>query len=111
MRKSLLSAVAATALVIGAGIATAQTSTTTTTTWKDDYGATIRQHSTTQSYKSFDDPSLRPQIGMALPDTVVVHPLPETVVVPRRESFSYSIINNQPVIVERDTRKVIRVYD
>ncbi len=111
MRKSLLSVATATALVIGAGIAAAQTSTTTTTTWKDDYGTTIRQHSTTQSYKSFDDPALRPQIGMALPDTVVVHPLPETVVVPRRESFSYGIINNRPVIVERENRKIIHVYD
>ena len=110
MRKTLLSVVAATALLASAA-ASAQTSTTTTTTWKDEFGTTIRQHSTTQSYKSFDDPALRPQIGMALPDTVVVHPLPETIVVPRRESFSYGIINNQPVIVERDSRKVIRVYD
>lgn len=112
MRKSILSAVAATAILAGAGIAQAQTTTTTTTTeWKNDYGTTIRKDSTTQSYKSYDDPALRPQVGMALPGAVVVHPLPETIVVPRRESFSYSIINNQPVIVERDSRKVIHVYD
>jgi hypothetical protein len=40
-----------------------------------------------------------------------VAPLPETIVIPRRESFSYSIINNQPVVVERDSRKVIHVWN
>ncbi len=109
MRKSLLSVVAATALLAGAGIATAQTSTTTT--WTNDYGTTIRQHSTTQKYESYNDAKIRPQIGMALPDTVVVRPLPETIVVPKRETYSYGIVNNQPVIVERENRKVIHVYD
>lgn len=111
MRKTLFSVVAAAALLAGAGIATAQTSTTTTTTWKDDYGTTIRQHSTTQKYESYNDVKIRPQIGMALPDTVVVRPLPETIVIPKRETYSYGIVNNQPVIVERENRKVIHVYD
>lgn len=110
MKKTLLSTVAAAALFATIGIASAQTSTTTTT-WTDSYGNTMREYSTTQKYKSVDDPSMRPQIGMVLPGTVTVHPLPETIVVPKRESYSYSIINNQPVVVERDSRKVIHVYN
>ncbi len=110
MKKTLFSTVAALALVAGIGFASAQT-TSTTTTWTNDHGTTIREYSTTKQYKSFDDPTMRPQIGMVLPGTVTVHPLPDTIVVPQRDTFSYSIINNQPVIVERDSRKVIRVYD
>ena len=110
MKKTLLSTVAAVALDAGIGIASAQT-TTTTTTWTSDHGTTIREYSTTQKFKSIDDPSLRPQVGMVLPSTVTVAPLPETIVIPRRESFSYSIIDNQPVVVERDSRKVIHVWN
>lgn len=111
MKKTLFSTVAAAALVASIGIASAQTSTSTTTTWTNEYGTTIREHSTTQKYKSFDDTSLRPQIGMVVPNTVTVHPLPETIVVPKRETYSYGIINNQPVVVERDSRRVIHVYN
>ncbi len=110
MKKTLLSTVAAVALAAGIGVASAQT-TTTTTTWTDAYGTTMREYSTTQKYKSVDDPSIHVQVGQALPSTVTVHPLPETIVVPKRESYSYSIINNQPVVVERDSRKVIHVYN
>lgn len=111
MNKTLLSLAAATALFAGVGMASAQSSTTTTTTWTNEYGTTIREHSTTQKYPSYNDVTIRPQIGMALPETVVVRPLPETIVIPRRETYSYGIINNQPVIVERENRRVIHVYD
>ena len=111
MKKTLLSTVAALTLAAGIGVASAQTTTSTTTTWTDAYGTTMREYSTTQKYKSVDDPSIHVQIGQALPSTVTVHPLPETIVVPKRESYSYSIINNQPVVVERDSRKVIHVWN
>ena len=111
MNKSLLSIAAAAVLLAGVGIASAQTTTTTTTTWTNAYGTQIREYSTTQKYDSYSDPAYKPQIGMALPDTVVVRPLPETIVVPKRETYSYGIVNNQPVIVERENRKVIHVYD
>ncbi len=110
MKKTLLSTVAALTLAAGIGVASAQT-TTTTTTWTNEYGTTMREYSTTQKYKSVDDPSIHVQVGQALPSTVTVHPLPETIVVPKRESYSYSIINNRPVVVERDSRKVIHVYN
>jgi len=37
--------------------------------------------------------------------------LPDTVKVPTPERYSYSIINNHPVVVERSSRKVIHTWD
>jgi len=110
MRKLLFSIVTASVLFAGVGIASAQTTTTTTTTWTNDQGAAIRSYSTTQKYGSFTDPSLKPNIGMELPGTVTLYPLPETVNVPQPQMYSYSIINEQPVVVERTTRKVVHVW-
>ncbi len=47
---------------------------------------------------------------MALPETVTVYPLPATVVAPTPGAYSYSIINNQPVVVETTTRKVVHTW-
>lgn len=110
MNKSLLSIAAAVVLLAGVGVASAQTSTTTTTTWTNEYGTQIRQDSTTQKYNSYSDSAYRAQIGMALPGAVTVYPLPSTVVVPSRDTYSYGIINNNPVVIERDSRKVIHLY-
>jgi hypothetical protein len=71
----------------------------------------LSQYSTTRHYSSFDDPSLSPRIGAELPSSVTVHPLPDTVKVPTPERYSYSIINNHPVVVERSSRKVIHTWD
>lgn len=110
MRKSLFSVVVASALLTGAGLASAQTTTTTTTQWTPAEGAAITQYSTTQHYQSFSDPALAPTVGMTLPETVTVYPLPSTVVAPTPGTYSYSIINNQPVVVETTTRKVVHTW-
>jgi hypothetical protein len=109
MRKSLFSIVTASALLAGAGLASAQT-TTTTTTWTPAQGSAITQYSTTQNYQSFSDPALTPTVGMVLPQTVTMYPLPETVVAPSPGTYSYSIINNQPVVVDRSTRTVVHTW-
>ncbi len=108
MSKSLFAIVTASVLVSGAGLAGAQTTTTTTTTWTADQGAAITQYSTTQHYQSFSDPGVT--VGTVLPQTVTVYPLPPTVSVPSPESYSYTIVNNQPVVVERTTRQVVHVW-
>ncbi len=111
MKKALFSIVAASVMLAGIGLASAQTnSTTTTTTWTNDQGAMIRQYSTTKHYSSFSDPSLKPDVGMELPGTLTLYPLPQTVVVPDADSYSYAIINDQPVVVERTTRKVVHTW-
>jgi len=110
MKKSLLSIVAASVLLAGVGLASAQTATTTTTTWTNEHGTTIRTYSTTQKYKPYKSTTFKPAVGVVLPSTIRVYRLPPTVVVPKRETYSYRIINDQPVIVDRRSRKVVHVW-
>jgi hypothetical protein len=111
MRKSLFSIVTASVLASGVGLASAQTSTTTTTTqWTPAQGTAITQYSTTQNYQSFSDPAMTPTVGMVLPGTVTMYALPQTVVAPTPGAYSYSIINNQPVVVDTTTRKVVHTW-
>jgi len=111
MRRSLLSVVAVSALLASVGLAAAQTTTTqTTTTWSNDQGTAFTNYSTSKKYKSFTDPALTPSVGMALPGTVTVYPLPDTVTVTAPDTYSYGIVNDHPVVVERSTRKVVHTW-
>lgn len=111
MNKSLFSIVAASAFLVSVGLASAQpTTTTTTTTWTPEQGTAITTYSTTQKYTSFSDPALNPTVGMALPPTVTIYPLPDTVNVVPADRYSYSIINDHPVAVERTTRQVVHTW-
>ena len=111
MRRPLFSIAAASVLMAGVGIAYGQSSSTTTTTWTNDEGAVIRQDSTTHHYRSFDDPALRAEIGVEVPDSVTLYPLPKTGRIPSEERYSYGIINNNPVVVERTTRRVVHTWE
>ena len=111
MRKTMFSIVTASALLAGAGLASAQTTTTTTSTWTNDQGTTFRDYSTTKKYSSFNDPNLKPDVGMALPSTVTIYPLPDTMKVPDASTYSYTIVNNQPVVVVTTTRKVVHTWN
>lgn len=108
MRKSLLT-IAAAALLASAGLASAQT-TTTTTTWTTEQGPALRTYSTTEHYTNYSDPALRPSVGTMLPTGVQIYPLPQMFAAPDRETYSYGIVNDNPVIVERTTRKVIHTW-
>jgi hypothetical protein len=112
MKKSLFSLVAASVFVAGVGLASAQSSSsTTTTTWTNDQGQAIRQYSTSQHYSSFSDPGFQPSVGVAVPGTVTLYPLPQTAQVPDADQYSYTIINNQPVVVRRTTREVVHSWE
>jgi hypothetical protein len=111
MNKSLFSFAAASVLLAGFGFASAQsTTTTTTTTWTTEQGKAFTDYSTTQKYSSFSDPNLKPSVGSELPQTVTIYPLPSTVTVVQPDRYSYGIVNNQPVVVERTTRKVVHTW-
>jgi hypothetical protein len=111
MRRVLFSVVSASVLLAGVGLASAQSSsTTTTTTWTNDQGSAMRSYSTSQHYNSLSDPSMKMGVGMPLPDSVTLYPLPQTAQVPDSDMYSYTIINNQPVVVERTTRKVVHTW-
>jgi hypothetical protein len=108
MSKSLLSMVAAAVLLAGTGLASAQTVKTTTTTWTNEHGTAIRTHSTTKKYKPYKASRYTPSVGAAVPRTIRVYRLPATVVVPKRDTYRYRIINDQAVIVDRRSRKVVQ---
>jgi hypothetical protein len=110
MRKMLLSMVAASALLAAAGAALAESTTTTTTTWRSEDGALIREHTTTQKYSTVDDPSMKPKVGVVLPEQVQIYSLPQNVEVSEPERYSYTIINGQPVVVERSTRRIVHIW-
>ena len=111
MNKILFPIAAASVLMVSVAAASADSTTTTTTTWSNDQAPMFEQYSTTRHYNSFNDPSMRPSVGMQLPSSVTVYPIPETVNVPTPERYSYSIINNRPVVVERTTRKVVHTWE
>jgi len=89
----------------------AQTSsTTTTTTWSTDQGAALQKYSTTQSYKTVEDPSMHPAEGMVVPESVTLYPLPSTMSVPDASSYGYTVVNSQPIVVNKTTRKVVHTW-
>ena len=111
MCKSRLSILAASALVIGAiGVASAQSTTSATSTWTSDQGSVFRDYSTTKKYEPFMDPAFHVEVGVALPGAVELYPLPEPLSLPNRENYSYSIVNGQPVVVERSSRKILHFW-
>jgi hypothetical protein len=48
---------------------------------------------------------------MALPGTVTVYPLPDTVKVERPDRYSYGIVNDQPIVVDRTSRTVVHSWN
>jgi hypothetical protein len=107
MRKVLLSMATASALLISAS---AFAETTTTTTWTAADGTVIREYSTTQKYEPVSVPDFSAQVGVVLPSNVKVYSLPTTVKVNEPDRYSYTIINDQPVVVERSSRRIMHVW-
>jgi hypothetical protein len=110
MRKTLFSIAAASVLIAGAAMA-ADMTTTTSSTWSNDEGTTLEHYSTTKHYNSYNKPGMDVTVGSSLPSAVTVYPLPDTMKVPSAERYSYGIINDHPVVVERSTRKVVHTWD
>lgn len=107
MRNSLLAVTAAALVASGLSFAA---DVTTTTTWSDDYGNIFREYSTTKHYEPVSDPKIEVKMGVAVPTSVKVYDLPETIKVPDRTRYSYVILNDHPVVVERKTRHIVHVW-
>jgi hypothetical protein len=108
--KRLLSSMIGGAMLISAGIAAADMTTTTTTTWTNEEGAMVREYSVTNHYGSVTDPTIHTTVGTEVPSSVPMYSLPETVKVPDADQYSYVIVNDHPMVVERTTRRVIHVW-
>jgi hypothetical protein len=110
MSKTSMLSASAFAVLLSAGAACAQTTTTTTSTWSRDDGTALTQTYKTQNYTVVNQPDLRPEVGVALPGTITYYPLPSTINIPNREQYEYSVINNEPVVVEKTTRRVVHTW-
>jgi hypothetical protein len=106
MKKFVLPLAAASMFLESVGFASAESGEI----WTKAQGAAIHTYSTSQQYKSYMDTTMKPAVGMELPATVTVYPLPATVTVKTPDMYSYGMINDQPVIIERTTRKVVHVW-
>ena len=112
MTKSLFAIATASVFAAGLGLASAQMTTTTTTeTWTNDQGTMFRDYSTTKKYSSFTDPSLKPAVGMELPSTVTLYPLPDTIKIQSPDRYRYGMVNNHPVVVDGSSHKIIHVWE
>lgn len=107
--KNAIIAAALTA-AIGLPAAAETTTSTTTTTWSPTIGQQLEQTYTTQKYTVVQDPSLSPSVGSELPASLTFYPLPSTVTVPNADQYSYTVINNHPVVVEKTTRRVVKTW-
>jgi hypothetical protein len=56
------------------------------------------------------DTQLNLQVGAEVPATVQLNPLPETIHIKEPARYSYVVVGEKPVIVERKSRRVIHIY-
>ncbi len=49
-------------------------------------------------------------VGSTLPNAVTVYPLPGTIKVATPDRYNYALINNNPVVIERENRRVIHTW-
>jgi len=111
MNKTVLSIFSAALLLGSVSLAAAQSTTTTTTsTWTNEHGKMLSEYSTSKNYTSYNNPTLKPAVGNEMPGDMTVWPLPDTVTVTTPELYSYGMVNGQPVVIERTTRKVVRTW-
>jgi hypothetical protein len=111
MKHSLLSVAAATVLLASVGVAAAQPENPAKPDWTASQGQTLTTTYHSRHYSSYNDPSMRPQVGMVLPETVHVYPMPEDMTGPAYSNYRYGMINDHPVVVESTTRKVVHTWD
>ncbi|MBR2119618.1 MAG: DUF1236 domain-containing protein [Afipia sp.] len=81
--------------------------------FSSEHGSMIRQHATSQRYQSHQEPGFHAQVGVALPGSAQLHPLPDGLVtqMPSARNHQYSIVNDRYVIVDPATRRVTHAFE
>ena len=109
MNKSLTSAVIAATML--SGTVFAQSISTSTYRWTDADGNLIREYTETKQYKDVDISDVDAKVGVEIPASVTTtYELPATIKVEKPDRYRYVIINDKPVVIEKDNRKVIHVF-
>ena len=108
MKKSVFPALFVSMLLTSASVYAA--GVTTTTTWTDEQGNTIREYSTTKHYDPVNDAKIEVREGVDLPQSVTLYDLPANIKIQEPERYRYVIVNGHPLLVERNSRRVIHVW-
>ena len=99
MKLHLSAAAAAFFLLAGVGVAAAEDIII-----QPEQETVIREYVKKQPLASVKVPGVELNIGMALPDTVELHEVPNV-------KYRYVVIDNRTVLVDPSTRKIVKVYD
>ena len=89
----------------------AQNEAPATPSWTSAQGQTLVTTYTERHYVPYNDPSMTPEAGMVLPETVHVYPMPDTMNGAAYSNYSYAMVNNHPVVVVTTTRKVVHAWN
>ena len=92
---------AAAGVLMLAGIAAAAADTVVI---QPEQETVIKEYVKKQPLASVKLPGVELNIGTALPDTVELHEVPNV-------KYRYTVIDNRTVVVDPDTRTIIKVYD
>jgi uncharacterized protein DUF1236 len=111
VKHALLSIATASMLFAGVGAVWAQNEAPATPSWTSAQGQTLVTTYTERHYVPYNDPSMTPEAGMVLPETVHVYPMPDTMNGAAYSNYSYAMVNNHPVVVVTTTRKVVHAWN
>jgi hypothetical protein len=101
MKLHLSSAFAGVLLIAGAGIAAADT-----VVIQPEQETVIREYVKKQPLASIDLPGIELNIGSSLPDTVELH----SIEVPDVK-YRYVVVGGRTVLVEPDTRRIVKIIE
>jgi len=108
MMKSVVKGALAAVLLAGtAGIAAAQTAATIDLT--PDQRTTVYRSVTRERLAVAPPADFRARVGVEVPAAVELHPFPETIDVPAIRRYRYTVIDNQVVLVDPGTHRVIEI--
>ncbi|TIO72555.1 DUF1236 domain-containing protein [Mesorhizobium sp.] len=97
MRTHITSAAASVLLLAGIGAAAADT-----VVLQPEQETVIKEYVKKQPLASVKLPGVELNVGTAVPDTVELHEVPNV-------KYRYTVIDNRTVVVDPDTRKVIKI--
>jgi hypothetical protein len=107
MQSFVKGALAAAVLAGTAGIAAAQTAAVIDLT--PDQRTTVFRSITRERIVVAPPADFRARVGVEVPDSVELSPLPDTVDVPAIRRYRYTVIEDQVVLVDPSTHRVVEI--
>ena len=106
MRVLVKGAVAAALLAGTAGFAAAQTAVIDLS---PDQRTTVYRSMTRERVRVGPPTDFRARVGVEVPSSVELYPVPETVEVPAIRRYPYTVIDDQVVLVDPGTHRVVEI--